>query len=77
MNLQEKKEEIRYCLNLNDEELEQVQEGREDLFKSWEYYNIFYFTNAELYYMDEDTKEGFKDADKIVSTEKGTIYAYS
>ena len=46
--------------------------------KSIEFYSIFYFTNAGLYYLDEETENNLKTAaDEIHDTEKGRIYCFS
>lgn len=42
------------------------------VFKSWEYYQIIYLTNADLYYI----ADGLSEADDIYETPKGRIYCF-
>ena len=46
-------------------------------FKSIEFYQLFHFTNEELYYLNEEEEENFTGfADLIEDTEKGRIYCF-
>lgn len=46
--------------------------------KSAQFYNIIYFTNEGLYYLDEEQEKRFKElAEEVHETEKGIIFCYS
>ena len=47
------------------------------LFKSWEYYNIYHYTNEEYYYLDSETVNVINEScDNIAYTDKGIIFMY-
>lgn len=48
----------------------------ENRFKSIEYYIIIHLSNAELYYIDEETLRSYENADLIQDTVKGRIYCF-
>ena len=56
------------------EELEFDNENKSSyhVLKSWEYYQIIYLTNADLYYISE----GLNEADEIYETPGGRIYCF-
>lgn len=61
----------------NDTELEYLEESNTGtlVFKSWEYYNIFYFLNVELYYLNGETERALIEAsDDVYDTDRGRIY---
>ena len=45
--------------------------------KSWEFYNIFYLSNSEQYYCDDEALEALKQCDKLIDTKKGTYFCFS
>lgn len=75
MTTAERIEDMMKTGKFNDEEIEVVEEQYHgQTFKSWEYYFILHLTDAELYYMDEQTLEAFNDESDYTDTEKGRIY---
>jgi len=73
MTTQEKLNDLKQTGNFNSEELEQ----NEKHFKSWEFWLIRYYSNAELYYLDDETeKQNEQSADEIIDTEKGRAYCF-
>ncbi|PHS03966.1 MAG: hypothetical protein COA88_14540 [Kordia sp.] len=50
---------------------------RDNVFKSIEYHCIFHYTNAELYYLDEESTQAMESADEVIETDKGTAYAFN
>lgn len=64
--------EIINALGLNNEELE----PNENDYKSWEFYLIKYYSNEELYYLDEESEEVLNSADEIQDTPKGKVFAF-
>ena len=77
MDLQNRILEVKKTGMFNDEELEEIRNDMFVTFSSWEYYQIFHLTDAELYYMDEETEMSLNSADVIQDTEKGRIYCFS
>jgi hypothetical protein len=61
------------------EEIEIAQENNSPftVLKSWQFYNIFYLSNSEQYYCDNETLESLKQCDKLIDTKKGTYYCFS
>ena len=61
------------------EEIEIVEENNTPftVLKSWQFYNIFYLSNSEQYYCDDEALESLKQCDKLIDTKKGTYYCFS
>ena len=61
------------------QEIEIVEENNTNftVLKSWEFYNIFYLSNSDQYYCDNETLEALKQCDKLIDTKKGTYFCFS
>lgn len=77
MNKEEIKQDIESLEIFNDEELQSLDSPVCTTFKSWEFWQILHFTNAELYYLNGETSENLQTADEIHDTPKGRIYCFS
>ena len=74
MNTNEIIEDIKTLDIFESEELEPCLQNDSSyhVFKSWEYYQIIYLSNADLYYI----AEGLDEADEIHETPNGRIYCF-
>ena len=79
INYKEAKEDILELDIFNYKEIEEnkYNDSSFKVFSSWEYYQIFYLSNADLYYLDEEIEKALKEADLIENTKKGRIYCFS
>jgi len=61
------------------EEIEILEENNTPftVLKSWQFYNIFYLSNSEQYYCDNETLESLRQCDKLIDTKRGTYYCFS
>lgn len=72
------KEELLRLGSFNNEELEDIQNDTYYIvFSSWEYSQIFYVTDEELYYIDRDEERSLCEADTIQDTENGRAYCFN
>ncbi len=56
---------------------DEVKHVRANVFQSIEHSCIVHYTNAELYYLDEEMLMVMKGADEVIETSKGTAYAFN
>jgi hypothetical protein len=75
MTTQERKQEIaNSSFGIELDEIRTENEAR-GMFSSIEYHHIQHFTNADLYYIDDETISIYSQgADDVEDTEKGRIY---
>ena len=62
-----------------NEGIEKNELKKEDngIFQSIEFYQINHYTNEELYYLDDETKENFQNSsDLIFDTKKGKVFCF-
>lgn len=61
------------------EEIEILEENNSPftVLKSWQFYNIFYLSNSEQYYCDNETLESLRQCDKLIDAKRGTYYCFS
>lgn len=61
------------------EEIEMIQENNTPfiVLKSIEFYNIFYLSNSDQYYCDDETLDSLKKCDKTIETKKGTYFCFA
>jgi hypothetical protein len=75
MNHKKRIEDIETLDTFNNGEIEKCPHSHgHSTFKSVEYSTILHYTNAELYYLDDETEETLKIADLIEDTPKGRIF---
>lgn len=63
------------CISYSELELTR-NDSNFHVFKSWEFYQVFYLSNSDLYYLDEETEESLNLADNIIDTSNGRIYCF-
>lgn len=78
MNTNQRLADIQEVGIFNETELEQSNNTSQPTFHSWRYYQILHYTNAELYYLDDQTQEAIEDScDMQYMTTKGIIYCFN
>lgn len=61
----------------NKEEFTILQGNYGNAYKTWEFYQLFHFTNEETYYLNEEEWDNFKGTcDESLPTKKGLIFCY-
>ena len=60
-------------------EIELVQENNTPftVLKSIEFYNIFYLSNSDQYYCNDETLNSLKQCDKLIETKKGSYFCFA
>ena len=77
MTIKEMLQDIRTTGLFNSEELEHVESDKAVCFRSDEFYEILYFSNQEMYYLDGETQDTLDEiADVIEDTPLGRIYCF-
>lgn len=62
-----------------NEELEIIKENNTPfiVLKSIEFYNIFYLSNSDQYYCNDETLNSLKQCDKLIETKKGSYFCFA
>ena len=63
--------------NFEKRELQKNEDERPNTFKSWEFYIIFYYTNSQHYYMNDEIENLKEYSELIQKTEKGIFYCFN
>jgi len=52
--------------------------GQWSKFESWEYYEVVYVTNEQLYYLDDELESDWSEvAEEVKDTDKGRVYCFA